>query len=215
MGIFSKLFSTPKSNTELSISKFNNTHNMEISSIKAAVAPMKEFKNGVEFTHEELMLGYMAHVIWFSGGMKFVLGDGGQNEDPIQKHEVYHFLASNTTARASAIYLMDIIQKYPSVITGIKDRNPSFDSERELVWAKLAQDPPAWMTSLTRSVIIISRGLAYQHGGKLSSPSPIIRGSKEDFCVMWASAYYGEENAVRVFDQANRFDIERLSWKIS
>ena len=180
-----------------------------IDSIRYAVYPMLSFRNGEPFSNFELMLGLMAFHVFMRGGHNIQLVPE-EHKDEYSKW--YYLYGNNTTARASAIYLIDTLSRYPSVVNEMKKLNNSFDIDKELYWAKSAMSPPGWSTSLTRSVILITRGLAYQSSGRINSSPPDKIIYEVDFMGAWANEYFELDNIIAITDDLKNFDFNNLTW---
>jgi hypothetical protein len=83
--------------------------------------------------------------------------------DPCQANDPTYFEYPNVSARASALFIVSQIGRLPEVMKAIRLRHSEFDPEREVMLAglRLPSTHTEWGETVTRSVILLTRSLAY------------------------------------------------------
>lgn len=83
--------------------------------------------------------------------------------DPSQVNDPDYFTYSNVSARARALFVVSQIGRSPELMKAVRLRHSDFDPEREVKLAGLSlpRTHPQWGETVTRSVILLTRSLAY------------------------------------------------------
>lgn len=144
-------------------------------SIAKFVEPMLAFRYGKEFSQLELLIGCVSFLNWLEYGRKIDYIDYPEYKlELLSKCPMllgssdYYFEYANESARRIAIQFCRRIYNVDEIINTIKETHYYFNPTNELNWA----DPPIspnhvyweeWEVSFTRSMILITRGLAYNY----------------------------------------------------
>ncbi|NLY29797.1 MAG: hypothetical protein GX047_04115 [Firmicutes bacterium] len=126
--------------------------------LRESLVDVLSYRNNKPFSDLEIALGTVSFFLWLLEG--------------ISKNEyegVEYFEAANYTARATATRFADSLY-HPEVLEAIRVHIPTFNPHREveLALVKLFPGNPDWEEweyCLTRSLILITRELAYKYLG--------------------------------------------------
>lgn len=120
--------------------------------VEEVCVSMLSFRDGKEFSGLELYLGFCSFLYWLH------TGEVNLSEE--------HFSLPNVSARNSAINFIKIVAQDDSAIKEIGRLSPGFSITEELNLSQQQLDVESeywerWKFSLTRSLILITRALAY------------------------------------------------------
>ena len=139
------------------------------------VEPMLVYKHGQKFSQLELLIGCASFLNWLEYGKKMDFIDHPEYKlellykcPSVLMDPTYYSECANETARRIAIQFCRRIYKVDEIVNTIKATYCDFDPIIELNWADPPIDPnhpywKEWELSFTRSMILITRGLAYSY----------------------------------------------------
>jgi hypothetical protein len=161
VGVFEKLFSSSKSDSNKSVS--SSPALIEIKSrVRETCAWTNQYRKEFPLTEIELSFSYCGFVMWY-------LAVRGHENSGAEGH----FIAANETARVVALEMVHKMSKHPSVVAEARKFVPNLDVVHELEWGAEKIDNPQWHVSFTRGVILGCRALAYSTSEHLGFMQPL------------------------------------------
>ncbi len=126
----------------------------------------QNFRTGKPFDDVEYIVGLKAYSIWLEGYLK------NKDKDYLEM--------SNVTARNAAIITIRALKSFPILFHFVENYNENFNYENEVKLATTNSRElfdkyrEEWEFSISRSTILICRGLAYNYSGFENNLSGII-----------------------------------------
>jgi hypothetical protein len=165
-----------------------------------AAQSMSVYRPNQPFSRMEQALGLLAFEEWLAT-LEQMVSSGSNIEDKIKNYLV----KANETARLAARSFVSNTLDNLDLVENIRKEFPAFNPKLEVEWLDRKVNISQWQQSLTRSIVMLCRGLAYRyadsHGTeRVSTTDP--DGVKREYIDDTKSEYLGSLRSIDIRNTA-------------